>query len=95
MNTLSRTVVDDVHTAAGKTLQEMCMLLETGISEYAKILGQVTSEAAKAGQTTVRYQEYASMISGLKGQLWRLGNMLNATTTNFITEIDTVDSYLY
>lgn len=95
MNTRSMTVVDESHTAAGKTLQDMCNLLDTEIAEYIKILGQVTSEAAKAGLTTTRYQGYAEIVSGLQGQLGRLGDMLNATTTNFVSEIDAADSYLY
>ena len=95
MRTRSMTVVDEVHTAAGKTLQEMCNLLDKEIATYIKILNQVTSEAAKEGLTTTRYQEYASLVSGLKGQLGRLGNMLNTTTTDFTAQIDAADSYLY
>lgn len=95
MNTRSMTVVDEAHTAAGKTLQDMCTLLDTEIAEYIKILGQVTSDAAKAGLTTTRYQEYAGLVSGLHGQLGRLGDMLNAAATNFVSDIDAADSYLY
>lgn len=95
MNTRSMTVVDESHTAAGKTLQDICNLLDREIGEYIKILGQVTSDAARAGLTTTRYQEYASLVSGLQGQLGRLGNVLNATATNFVSDIDAADSYLY
>lgn len=95
MNTRSMTVVDDSHTAAGKTLQEMCNLLEDEIRIYIKILNQVTTEAAKAGHTTTRYQEYAGIVSGLQGQIRRLGDMLNATATNYVSMIDDADSYLY
>ena len=89
------TVVDETHAANGKTLQEMCIFLEKEIAQYIKILNLVTTEAAKKGITTERYQEYISMVSGLKGQLERLGNMLNITTTNFVDMIDKADSYLY
>lgn len=95
MRTKDRIVVDEVHTAAGKTLQGMCDLLEEEIGTYIKILNQVTTEAAKAGHTTTRYQEYAEIISGLQGQLSRLGTMLNTTANNFVSDIDTADSYLY
>ncbi len=95
MKTRGMTIVDEFHTAAGETLQKMCNLLDTEIAEYIKILNQVTTEAAKAGHTTTRYQEYASLASGLQGQLGRLGDMLNATATNFVSEIDAADSYLY
>lgn len=95
MRTRSMTVVDEVHTAAGKTLQEMCNLLDKEITTYVSILNQVTTEAAKEGLTTARYEEYASLVSGLRGQLGRLGNMLNATTTDFVAQIDAADSYLY
>ena len=94
-STKSRTVVDDAHTAAGKTLQEMCDFLETEIGAYINILNRVTTEAAKEGLTTTRYQEYVGIISGLKGQLSRLGNMLNSAATNFVADIDSADSYLY
>lgn len=95
MNTRSMTVVDEFHTSAGKTLQDMCDLLDTEIAEYIKILNRVTTEAAKAGHTTTRYQDYASLVSGLQGQLGRLGDMLNATATNYVSMIDDADSYLY
>jgi len=95
MKTKSMTVVDESHTTAGKTLQEMCNLLEEEIAEYIKILNRVTTEAAKAGHTTTRYQEYEGLISGLRGQLRRLGTMLNTTASNFVSDIDAADSYLY
>ena len=95
MNTRSMTVVDESHAAAGKTLQDMCNLLDTEIAEYIKILNRVTTEAAKAGHTTTRYQEYAGLVTGLKGQLERLGTMLNSTATNFVADINAADSYLY
>lgn len=95
MHTRSVTVVDEAHTAAGKTLQDMCNLLDKEITAYVKILNQVTAEAAKAGHTTTRYQEYASLVTGLQGQLGRLGEMLNATATNYVSMIDDADSYLY
>ena len=95
MNTRSMTVVDEFHTAAGKTLQDMCNLLDTEIATYIRILNQVTTDAAKAGHTTTRYQEYASLVSALQGQLGRLGTMLNLTATDFVSVIDTADSYLY
>lgn len=89
------TVVDDAHTAMGSTLQKMCNLVDEAIVEYTSILNQVTAEAAKAGITTTRYEGYASVISGLKGQFVRLGNTLNATATEFVSEIDSADRYLY
>lgn len=95
LETRPMTVVDETHAANAKTLQEMCNFLEKEITQYIKILNQVTNEAAKKGITTERYQEYISMVSGLKGQLERLGNMLNATATDFVSMIDTADSYLY
>lgn len=95
MNTRSMTVVDEAHSAAAKTLQDMCNLLDTEITEYIRILNRVTTEAAKAGHTTTRYQEYAGIVSGLQGQLGRLGDMLSVTATNFVADIDSADSYLY
>lgn len=95
MKTRSMTVVDDAHTAAAKTLQDMCSLLNDGIDAYIKVLNQVTTEAAKEGNTTQRYQEYADLITSLKGQLARVGNLLNATATDYVSKIDTADSYLY
>ena len=89
------TVVDETHAANGKTLQEMCNFLEEEIAQYIKILNLVTTEAAKKGITTERFQGYISIASGLKGQLERLGNLLNITTTNFVEMIDKADSYLY
>ena len=95
MTSMNRIVVDDAHAAAGETLQKMCNLLETGIGTYIKILNQVTTEAAKAGVTTERYEGYAGMVSGLQGQLGRLGDMLSLTATNFVADINAADSYLY
>lgn len=95
MNTRGMIVVDEAHSAAGKTLQEMCNLLDKEIATYINILNRVTTEAAKAGHTTTRYQEYAGLVTGLKGQLERLGTMLNSTATNFVADIDAADSYLY
>ena len=95
MNTRSMTVVDEAHSDAAKTLQDMCNQLDTEITEYIGILNRVTTEAAKAGHTTTRYQEYAGIVSGLQGQLGRLGNMLSVTATNFVADIDSADSYLY
>lgn len=95
MKTRSMIVVDETHTAAGKTLQELCNLLDEGIAEYIKILNQVTTEAAKAGHTTTRYQQYVGVISGLKGQLSRVGTVLNTTATGFVSDIDAADRYLY
>ena len=95
MKTRSMTVVDETHTAAGKTLQEMCDLLDQEISVYINILNQVTTDAAKEGRTTTRYQEYASIVSGLRGQLARVGTVLNTTATEFVAQIDKADSYLY
>ena len=95
MNTRSFTVVDDAHTAMGQTLQEMCSQIVAAITEYTSILSQVTTEAAKRGHTTERYQEYASVISGLKGEFTRLGNTLSSVATEFVSEIDTADRYLY
>lgn len=95
MRTRSMTVVDETHTAAGKTLQEMCDLLDQEISVYINILNQVTADAAKEGRTTTRYQEYAGLVSGLRGQLARVGTVLNTTATEFVAQIDKADSYLY
>lgn len=95
MNTRGMIVVDEAHSAAGKTLQEMCNLLDKEIATYINILNRVTTEAAKAGHTTTRYQEYAGLVTGLKGQLERLGTILNSTATNFIADINAADSYLY
>jgi len=95
MNTRGMIVVDEAHSAAGKTLQEMCNLLDKEIATYINILNRVTTEAAKAGHTTTRYQEYAGLVTGLKGQLERLGTMLNSTATNFVADINAADSYLY
>ena len=95
MNTRGMIVVDEAHSAAGKTLQEMCNLLDKEIATYINILNRVTTEAAKAGNTTTRYQEYAGLVTGLKGQLERLGTMLNSTATNFVADINAADSYLY
>lgn len=89
------TIADEFHTVTGKTLQDMCNLLDTELINYVKILNQITTEAAKAGLTTSRYQDYAGIVSGLRGQLERLGTMLNATATNFVSDIDAADSYLY
>ena len=89
------TIEDEFHTAAGKSLQDLCNLLNAEISNYVKILNRITTEVAKAGLTTSRYQDYASIVLGLQGQLERLGTMLNATSTNFISDIDAADSYLY
>lgn len=88
-------VVDEVHTAAGTDLQELCELLDQGISEYVKILNQITAEAAKEGRMHTHYQEYAGIVSGLQGQLARVGNTLKATATDFVGEIDKTDGYLY
>ena len=88
-------VVDEVHTAAGEDLQEMCDFLEDKITQYVKILNQVTTEAAKAGHTTTRYQEYVSIVSSLRGQFGRLGEMLKTTTTQYVADIDDADRYLY
>lgn len=88
-------VVDEVHTAAGKTLQEMCDFLDEKIAQYIKILDQVTTEAAKAGHTTARYQEYAGLVSGLQGQLGRMGMVLNSVTAQYVSDIDDADRYLY
>ena len=93
--TRNMVVVDEAHIAAGKTLQEMCLLLDQGIEQYINILDDVTNEAAREGITTERYQEYRSMVSGLKGQLERVGTVLNTTATDFVTMIDKADSYLY
>lgn len=95
MNTRGMIVVDEAHSAAGKTLQEMCNLLDKEIATYINILNRVTTEAAKAGHTTTRYQEYAGLVTGLKGQLERLGTMLSSTVTNFVADINAADSYLY
>lgn len=95
MNTRGMIVVDEAHSAAGKTLQEMCNLLDKEIATYINILNRVTTEAAKAGHTTTRYQEYAGLVTGLKGQLERLGTMLNSTATNFVADINAADSFLY
>ena len=94
-DTRSMMVVDEAHIATGKTLQEMCLLLDQGITLYIKALDDVTNEAAKKGITTERYQEYRSIVSGLKGQLERAGTVLNTTATDFVTAIDKADSYLY
>ena len=93
--TRNMVVVDEAHIATGKTLQEMCLLLDQGIEQYIKILDDVTNEAAKEGITTKRYQEYRSMVFGLKGQLERVGTVLNTTAADFVTMIDKADSYLY
>ena len=95
MTTIDMMVIDEVHTASGKELQEMCDFLDEKITQYIKILNQVTTEAAKAGHTTTRYQEYAAMVSGLQGQLGRLGTMLKTTTTQYVADINEADSYLY
>ena len=95
MKTRSMTVVDETHTAAGKTLQEMCNLLDQEITVYINILNQVTTDAAKEGCTTTRYQEYVSLVSGLREQLATVGTVLNSTATEFVTQIDKADSYLY
>lgn len=95
MNTRSMTVVDETHTAAASTLREMCNLLDKEVGVYINILNRVTTEAAKAGHTTTRYEEYSGLVSGLKGQLGRLGDMLNATSNEYVSAIDKADSYLY
>ena len=95
MPTIDMMVIDEVHTASGEKLQEMCDFLDERISQYIKILNQVTTEAAKAGHTNTRYQEYAGIISGLQGQLGRLGTMLKTTTTQYVADINDADSYLY
>ena len=95
IETRPMTVVDEVHTANAKTLQDMCNVLEKEIVAYIKILNLVTTEAAKKGITTERYQGYISIATGLKGQFDRLGDMLNLTITNFVEMIDKADSYLY
>lgn len=88
-------LVDKIHTANAKTLQDMCNLLEKELAAYIKILNLLTDEAAKKGITTERYQGYISIATGLKGQFDRLGDMLNLTITNFVEMIDEADSYLY
>ena len=88
-------VVDEAHLAAAETLQKMCLFLDKEISTYIRILQQVTEDAAKEGYTEARYKEYASLISSLRGQLDRVGTVLNLTTTHFVNQIDHADSYLY
>ena len=95
MKRRSMTVVDESHAAAAKTLQEVCNFLDEKITQYVKILNQVTTEAAKAGHTTTRYQEFAGIVSGLQGQLGRLGTMLKTTATQYVSDIDDADRYLY
>lgn len=88
-------VVDEAHTVAGPTLHELCNMLDKEISQYIKILEQITADAAKAGRTTTRYQEYAGLVSGLQGQLANVGKTLNSIATEFVAQIDKADSYLY
>ena len=95
MNTRSFTVVDESHTASGSSLQQLCDHVENAIAEYIKILNTVTTEAAKAGQTTRRYEAYAAMISGIQGNFSRLGSTLSQAAENYVSEIDAADGYLY
>lgn len=95
MPTINMMVIDEVHTASGEKLQEMCNFLDEKLAQYIKILNLVTTEAAKAGHTTTRYQEYAGIVSGLQGQLGRLGTMLKSTTAQYVADINDADSYLY
>lgn len=95
MTTRSFVVVDDVHLSAAPVLQKMCNQIDEAISEYISILNMVTAEAAKAGHTTERYNNYAGMISGLKGQFNSMGNTLSGTVKSFVEDIDAADSYLY
>ena len=88
-------IVDEAHTAAAETLKGLCDKLENGITEYISILNSVTAEAAKEGMTTERYEGYQGMVSGLEGEFERLGNMLNLTATEFVSDVDDADSYLY
>lgn len=95
MNSRSFVVVDEAHTSAASALQKMCDQIDEAITEYINILNAVTSEAAKAGHTTERYEAYAGLISGLKGQFATMGNTLSAASKAFVEDIDTADDYLY
>lgn len=95
MNSRSFTVVDDAHISAASVLQQMCNEIDSAITEYVNILAQVTFEAAKEGNTTERYNQYAELISGLKGKFRTLGTTLSGASKTFVTEIDDADSYLY
>lgn len=95
MNTRGFTVVDESHTAAGSSLQQLCSQVETAIGEYVQILDEVTTEATIAGQTTERYKAYAAMISKIEGNFTRLGRTLSQAAENYVAEIDEADGYLY
>lgn len=89
------TVVDEAHAGYGLELKNTCDILNEAIEEYISILNDVTAEVAKKGMTTDRYKQYASLISGLRGNFELLGTSLQTNATTYIKEMEDADSYLY
>ena len=95
MKTMSRIVDDDNIAEIGNVLQKMGETLNDAICKYCSILSSVTSSAIKSGKTTDAINALKDQAEALKNHFSLLGECSERGASNFVSDIDKADRYLY
>ncbi|MDD6795979.1 MAG: hypothetical protein PUE01_11325 [Clostridiaceae bacterium] len=65
------------------------------LNTYSDSLQKILSEGIKAGKVHNNLQSFSAEVNNLKDQINSLATDASSAVTDFLSEIDTADSYLY
>lgn len=95
-NTSTELKFDDEYIKEqAKLIGEWANDLQVGIDEYARIMGEIKSNAITSGETANALGEFIEDVEYLKEIVKEMGEETKGMCLSFITEVDEADAHLY
>lgn len=89
-------MVDDEYCQnMGNYLQKKGCELDRIVTEYINILQEINNTAIMNGETAEVLSQYIECCRKLEGKITYLSNVANQTVTQFLSDVDTADDYLF
>ena len=89
-------IIDDAYiTDVGKYCVKRGNQLEDILDEYVVILREIKNEAIMQGEISETLQEFIECVSLLNRQVLEMSRNTKVVCTNFVSDIDKADSFLF
>lgn len=88
-------VFDQEYTNAAKQINDYCAAIVELIEKYSRCVNTILEKAIKDEKITTRLQELISNVEAVKPEVESIGEQASASCSQFVSDIDNADKFLY
>lgn len=88
-------VADAEYNSLSEAIRSIGTTAEENVSEYFSILDTILSNAVQEGEVHTALRSFATQAASIKGIIGDLCNEIAGDCTNYVSEVDEKDQYLY